>query len=112
MASLLEIQISVYRLEVQVPMYIGKGGRKGERKRIILGDYRLHTQEYYLQPLRNIVLDFVSLLSYCFVFFDSFPFFLHVLTSLVKCTLWNSDTDSRHTEDMLCFPLKFEYFLD
>ena len=39
MASLLEIQISVYRLEVQIRMYIGKGRRKGERKRIILGDY-------------------------------------------------------------------------
>ena len=59
MASLLEIQISVYRFEVQIPMYIGKGGRKGERKRIIFGDYPLHTQEYYLQPLRNIVFDFV-----------------------------------------------------
>ena len=39
MHSLLEIQISVYRLEVQIPMYMEKEGRKGERKRIILGDY-------------------------------------------------------------------------
>ena len=39
MDPLLEIQIPVYRLEVQIPMYMGKEGRKGERKRIILGDY-------------------------------------------------------------------------
>ena len=38
------------------------------------------------------VLDIVLWLNYVyFVFFDSFPFFLHVLTSLVKCTLWISD---------------------
>ena len=39
MHSLPEIQIYVYRLEVQIPMCMQKEGRKGERKRIILGDY-------------------------------------------------------------------------
>ena len=34
----------MYRLEVQIPMYMEKEGRKGERKRIILGDYGLHIQ--------------------------------------------------------------------
>ena len=42
--SLLEMPISVYRLEVQIPMHMGKEGREGERKRIILGDYGLHIQ--------------------------------------------------------------------
>ena len=42
--SLLKMPISVYRLEVQIPMYMGKEGRDGERKRIILGDYRLYIQ--------------------------------------------------------------------
>ena len=42
--SLLEMPISVYRLEVQIPMHMGKEGRDGERKRIILGDYGLHIQ--------------------------------------------------------------------
>ena len=42
--SLLEMPISVYRLEVQIPMHTGKEGREGERKRIILGDYQLHIQ--------------------------------------------------------------------
>ena len=42
--SLLEMPISVCRLEVQIPMHMGKEGREGERKRIILGDYGLYIQ--------------------------------------------------------------------
>lgn len=35
--------------------------------------------------------DFVLWLnSYYFVLFDCFPWFLHFLTSLIKCALWNS----------------------
>ena len=48
--------------------------------------------EHFLQPLRRNIDPWLCLwLSYCFLFFDSFPFFLHILTSLVKCTLWDAE---------------------
>ena len=53
---------------------------------------RSYTQEYYLQPLGNTGpwLCLVAKLLFCLLWQPLF-FFLHVLTSLVKCALWNSE---------------------
>ena len=58
MDSLLEIQISVYGLEVQIPMCTGKG-RKGERKRIVLGVVDHTHRNIIYSPWGTQALDFV-----------------------------------------------------
>ena len=54
---------------------------------------------YALEELK--VLSCFLLNCYHVVFFDSFPLFLHVPTSLIKRILWlNFSTEKRQAEDM------------